>query len=60
MDLENVPFQLESNLQIFKQESKSDLERIPLQFVAVFIHNFNVNELESIPPNCTLHNENHY
>jgi hypothetical protein len=59
MELENVPFQLESNLYIFQQESKSRLGRILFHFVAVFIHSLNVNKLENIPPNYTLHNENH-
>jgi len=59
MELENVPFQLESNLHIFKQESKSHLARTLFNFVEVFIHSFNVNKLENIPPNYTLHNENY-
>jgi len=58
MELKNVPFQLERNLHIFQQESKSYLGKIPFHFVVAFNHSLNFNNLENIPPNCTLHNEN--
>jgi hypothetical protein len=59
LELENVLLKLESNFHIFQQVSKYRLGRIPLHFVATFIHDLNVNKLENIPPNYTLHNDNH-
>jgi hypothetical protein len=58
MELENVYFQLESNFHIFQQESKYHLGRNVFHFVATFIYSLNVNKLESIPSNYTLHNDN--
>jgi hypothetical protein len=52
-------FNLKATSISFNKNPNIIWEEFVFHFVATFIYNLNVNKLESIPSNYTLHNDNH-